>query len=288
MKKILSLIICTSLLVSCGNRSEEKENKKEENTNSTTILIKGSDTVLPLAQKLAEEYMKKHADINVTIVGGGSGVGIAALLDATTDIAMSSRPLKQDEKLKLNEKKVTAQEFIVANDALSLIVNKDNPVNELTREQIEDIYTGKIKNWKEVGGKDNKTIYYSRETSSGTYEFFREHVLNKKNFGNEALLMSAIGAIVQSVSQTNGAIGYVGLAYETPEVKSLKISYDQGKTFVAPSVEAAQDKTYPVARPLFFYHDQKMGDNVKAFLDFVLSAEGQVIVKEVGYVPLVK
>lgn len=288
MKKIFLTLLAATFLAACGSNTEEKSKKQEAKDNQVSILIKGSDTVLPLAQKLAEEYMKKNSANNVTIVGGGSGVGIAALLDGTTDIAMASRSLKQDEKLKLNQNNKIAEELIIANDALAVIVNKENPVSELTREQIEDIYTGKIKNWKEVGGQDQKIIYYSRETSSGTYEFFREHVLNKKNFGNEALLMPATGAIVQSVSQTKGAIGYIGLAYETPEVKAIKVSYDSGKTYVNPSVEAAQDKTYPISRPLFFYFDKQLDSKLHPFLEFILSAEGQGIVKEVGYVPLVR
>jgi phosphate transport system substrate-binding protein len=288
MKKIFSIIIAVSFLSACGNNAEKKETNSEQSAETVNILIKGSDTVLPLAQKLAEEYMKKHKEANITIVGGGSGVGIAALMDETTDIAMSSRPLKQDEKLKLNQRSKNVEEFILANDALSVVVNLDNPVKNLTREQLEEIFTGKLTNWKDVGGNDAKIIFYSRETSSGTYEFFREHVLNKKNFGNQALLMPATGAIVQSVSQTKGAIGYIGLAYESKEVSTINVSYDQGKTYVTPSVSAAQDKTYPIARPLFFYFDKQKDASVRPFLDFALSPEGQAIVLEVGYVPLVK
>lgn len=288
MKKILTMVVAISFLVACGNKKEDKTTNQDNKSGELNILIKGSDTVLPLAQKLAEEYMKLHKDASITIVGGGSGVGIAALLDGTTDIAMASRSLKQDEKLKLNQSNKNVTEFNLANDALSVVVNNSNPVKQLTREQLEGIFTGKIKNWKEVGGKDAKIIYYSRETSSGTYEFFREHVLDKKNFGTDALLMPATGAIVQSVSQTAGAIGYIGLAYESTEVKTINISYDGGATFVTPSVEAAQNKTYPVSRPLFFYFDQKVEPKLKPFLDFALSPEGQAIVLEVGYVPLSK
>ena len=286
MKKILSMIVAMSFLVACGN--PEKEKNEGGNVEAVNILVKGSDTVLPLAQKLAEEYMKKNKSASITIVGGGSGVGIAALLDGTTDIAMASRSLKQDEKLKLNQNKKDIVEFNLANDALSVIVNKENPVRQLTREQLEGIFTGKITNWKEVGGNDLKIIFYSRETSSGTYEFFREHVLDKKNFGNQALLMPATGAIVQSVSQTKGAIGYIGLAYESNEVAAINVSYDGGKTFVTPSIEAAQDKTYPISRPLFFYFDKQVEPKLKPFLDYALSPEGQAIVREVGYVPLTK
>ncbi len=288
MKKILSILTVVTFLTACGNKTEDKNSASETKSESLNILIKGSDTVLPLTQKLAEEYMKKNKDVNITVVGGGSGVGIAALLDGTTDIAMSSRSLKQDEKLKLKQSNKNVEELIIANDALSVIVNNANPVKQLTREQIEGIFTGKIKNWKEVGGENAKIIYYSRETSSGTYEFFREHVMDKKNFGNDALLMPATGAIVQSVSQTKGAIGYVGLAYETKEVATINVSYDGGTTYVTPSVAAAQDKTYPIARPLFYNFDKGLEAKIRPFLDFALSPEGQAIVLEVGYVPLVK
>ncbi len=248
--------------------------------------IKGSDTCLPLSQKEAEVYMNNNAGTSITVTGGGSGVGIAALLSGTTDIAQSSRSLKMDEKIKLQESGKAYKETIFAYDALATIVNPSNKIDQLTREQLEGIFTGKITNWKEVGGADLRIIVYSRETSSGTYEFFKEHVLNKKNYASSALMMPATGAIVQSVSQTAGAIGYVGLAYIQKDVKALKVSYDGGKTFVAPSVEAAKNKTYPITRPLFYYYLKTTEKTIKPYLDFVLSAEGQKIVLQEGYVPL--
>ena len=159
-------------------------------------------------------------------------------------------------------------------------------ISQLTREEMESIYTGKVTNWKEVGGEDMKIVVYSRESSSGTFEFFKEHVMNKKNFAPTAMLMPATGAIVQSVSQTKGAIGYVGLAYLETTVKPLKVSYDKGMTYVAPSVEAAMNKTYPISRPLYYYYLNSIETAVKPFVDFILSVEGQKIVKEIGYVPV--
>ena len=248
--------------------------------------IKGSDTVLPLAQKEAETYMKDNKMAKITVTGGGSGVGFAALVDNTTDIAMASRKIKMDEKMKLQDAGRAYKETIIAYDALSVIINTNNKVDQLTREQLEGIFTGKIKNWKEVGGDDMQIVVYSRESSSGTFEFFKEHVMNKKNYASSVLSMPATGAIVQSVSQTKGAIGYIGLAYMDKQVKAIKVSYDQGKTFIAPSMATAKDKTYPVVRPLYYYYLSSVEKTVKPFVDYVLSAAGQKIVEQVGYVPL--
>jgi phosphate transport system substrate-binding protein len=252
------------------------------------VKIKGSDTLLPLAQKWSEIYMKKNPGAQITVTGGGSGVGIAALIDGTTDIASSSRSMKMDEKLKLQEAGVGYKEVIVAYDALAVVVNNGNSVKKLTREQLEGIFTGKITNWNQVGGSDMKIIAYSRESSSGTYEFFKEHVLNKKNYASSCLLMPATGAIIQSVSQTKGAIGYVGLAYENKTVATVSVSYDKGKTYIEPNETTAKNRSYPIVRPLYFYYRLKAEKSVKPLIDFVLSPEGQKIVLEVGYVPLNK
>jgi len=245
--------------------------------------VKGSDTVLPLAQKEAEAFNKKGG--NVTVTGGGSGVGIAALLAGTTDIASASRKIKFDEKVKFQQAGKSPVEKIIAFDALAVVVNPGNKVSELTRQQLEDIFTGKITNWKQVGGTDLAIVAYSRETSSGTYEFFKEHVLKNKNYKKNILSMPATGAIIQSVSQTKGAIGYVGLAYLENDVKAIKVSYD-GKSFVAPSVATAKNKTYPIVRPLFFYYDKKNAAKLTPFINFVESAQGQDLVDKVGYISL--
>lgn len=251
-----------------------------------TLKIKGSDTVLPLTQKQAEAFMKKNSTAKITVIGGGSGVGISAFLDGTTDIAMSSRKIKMSEKMKLQDAGKAYKEVIIAYDALSVIVNPNNKVSQLTREQIEGIFTGKITNWKEVGGDDEKIIAYSRESSSGTYEFFKEYVMNNKNYGSGVLNMPATGAIVQSVSQTKGAIGYIGLAYMEKSIKDIKVSYDKGKTYVEGNMTNAKNKTYPITRPLYYYYLTKDEKKVKPFIDYILSEEGQKLVADVGYVPL--
>ncbi|WP_255478699.1 phosphate ABC transporter substrate-binding protein [Rufibacter sp. XAAS-G3-1] len=287
--RLSGLLVASLLLGACSRDGETNQTTASGSGNAgsaTSITIKGSDTVLPLAQQQAERYMAKNPDASITVVGGGTGVGLAAMQEGTTDLAMASRGLKTEEKLKLKAAKIDVQEVLIAYDALSIIVHPNNKVNQLTREQLEGIFTGKIANWKEVGGADEKIVAYSRETSSGTYEFFKEHVMDKKNYANGILMMPATGSIVQSVSQTPGAIGYIGLAYETKQVKSLKVSYDQGKTFVAPSMEAAKDKSYPISRPLYFFYDATVAGRVKSFVDYILSAEGQKTVQETGYIPL--
>lgn len=247
--------------------------------------IKGSDTVLPLTQKFAEDYAKKTGSA-ITVTGGGTGVGFASLVEGTCDIAMASRKINFKEKTSLSKGGVAVKELTIGFDALAVVVNPSNPVSNLTREQIEGIYTGSIKNWKEVGGPDMLIVVYSRETSSGTYEFFKEELLSKKNYKNDVLSMPATGAIIQSVGQTKGAIGYVGLAYLNKDVKAIKISYDGGKSFVAPSFDNAKNGKYPVVRPLFYYFSEGKNKNVDAFAAYAISAEGQKTVKAIGYIPV--
>ena len=247
--------------------------------------IKGSDTVLPLTQTLSEEYLKTNPSASVTVTGGGSGVGISALLDGTTDIAMASRRIKFGEKMKMKQAKHDPQEVIVAYDALAVIVHPDNPVRQLTREQLEGIFRGKITNWKEVGGEDRKIVVYSRETSSGTYEFFKESVLGNKNYMSSILSMPATGAIIQSVRQTRGAIGYVGLAYLNKYVKALEVSYDGGQHYVYPSVENAVAKAYPIVRPLYYYYDKAKEAEVADFIQYITSDTGRDITLKMGFIP---
>ena len=247
--------------------------------------IKGSDTVLPIAQQTAERFMTLNPNARVTVTGGGSGVGISALLDETTDIAMASRCIKFSEKMKAKAAGEELEEIPVAYDALAVVVHPSNPVKQLTRRQLEDIFRGKITNWKQVGGDDRKIVVYSRETSSGTYEFFKESVLKNKNYMSSSLSMPATGAIIQSVSQTRGAIGYVGLAYVSPRIKTLAVSYDD-KHFAAPTLENAINKTYPIVRPLYYYYNKKSSGLVDPLLQFVLSPAGQEIIKKSGYIPI--
>ena len=258
----------------------------ESKTKVETVQIKGSETVLPLTQMAVEEFSNMDSQLKLIVTGGGSGVGIAALLNNTTDIAQTSRAIKFGEKQKIEESGNTFKEITVAYDALAIIVHPENKVSKITREQLEDIFTGKITNWKRVGGEDLKIVPYTRETSSGTYEFFKESVLLNKNYLSGIMSMPANGAIIQSVKQTKGAIAYVGLAYLNKDVKAVHVSYDGGKTFIEPSFANAKNKTYPVVRPLFYYYLDKSESKVKPFIDFLLSPAGQEIVDEVGCVDL--
>ena len=254
--------------------------------------IKGSDTVLPVSQEAAETYMAAHPGGRVTVTGGGSGVGISALLDGTTDIAMASRSIKFSERMKLKKGGKQLREAVVAYDALAVVVNPGNPVTNLTRQQLEDIFRGKVTNWSQVRdavtgkrGEDLKIIVYSRETSSGTYEFFKTSVLGEKNYMAGVLSMPATGAVIQSVSQTRGAIGYVGMAYVNKRVKALKVSYD-GKNFVYPSMATGRNHTYPIIRELYYYYTADKERVVKPFISYLLSGAGQRIVMKSGYVPV--
>ena len=248
--------------------------------------LKGSDTLLPLAQKAAENYSEKKPSAHVTVTGGGSGVGLSSLREGTTDIAMASRRIKFDERVRMQQAGRPVEELTVAFDALAVIVHPSNPVSRLTREQLEGIFRGKITNWKQVGGEDRKIVVYSRETSSGTYEFFKESVLKHRNYMPAVLSMPATGAIIQSVSQTPGAIGYVGLAYLNPEVKALAVSYDGGGSYVAPTFDNARSKSYPIVRPLYFYYTKSNEAAVRPLVDYLTSDEGQAMVASIGFIPI--
>lgn len=254
--------------------------------------IKGSDTVLPVSQEGAEVYMKLNPNARVTVTGGGSGVGISALMDGTTDIAMASRSIKFNEKMKISRSGKQLREAVVAYDALAVIVNPNNPITHLTRKQLEAIFRGKVTNWNQVTdlytgkrGPDLKIIVYSRETSSGTYEFFKTSVLHEKNYMAGVLSMPATGAVIQSVSQTRGAIGYVGMAYVSKNVKAVKVSYD-GKHFVYPNMDTGRRRIYPIIRELYYYYTADKAGVVEPFIRFLLSPEGRKIVMKSGYVPV--
>jgi phosphate transport system substrate-binding protein len=251
-----------------------------------TVTIKGSDTMVILGQRWAEEYMKKSSGTTLQVTGGGSGTGIAALISGTTDICQSSRAMKQAEKEKLRDRyNTTGVEIPVARDGLSIYLNSANPVNELTLDQLKGIFTGRITNWKDVGGPDARIIVYSRENSSGTYVFFKENVLGGADFTPRAQTMPGTGVVVNAVSKEKNGIGYGGAGY-AKGIKIPKVKKDAGSPAIAPSLETVKSGTYALARPLFFYLRNQPSGAIKAFKDWVLSPEGQQIASKVGYYPI--
>lgn len=254
-------------------------------SNYKKITVKGSDTMVILSQKWAEVYMRKNPSIFVQVTGGGSGVGIAALINGSTDIANSSRPIKSNEIQQLKQKyNKTGVQIACAKDGLSVYLNKDNPVNELTIEQLGAIFSGKIKNWKQVGGRDAKIQLYGRESSSGTFEFFREYVV-KTDFAVTCQTLPGTAAIVNAVKKDKNGIGYGGAAY-AEDVKDCKVKKDAKSKGVLPSAATIQNKSYPIARYLFMYLKEKPTGETKKFIDWILSAEGQKVISEVGYYPI--
>lgn len=254
-----------------------------------TITIKGSDTMVILAQRWAEIFMKSNPGITVQVTGGGSGTGIAALLNGATDICNASRPMKQSEIEKLKEKYGSnGVEIKVAIDGLSVYVNKANKkVNELTVAQIRDIYNGKITNWNEVGGNDAKIITYGRENSSGTYVYFKEHVLENQDFSSKVQSLPGTAAVVNAVSKDKNAIGFGGAAY-AKGIKDLAIKKDVASKAFLPNKKNIESGEYPISRFLYMYTRKKPEGNLKKFVDWALSKQGQSIVADVGYFPVKK
>lgn len=256
-------------------------------TQADNITVKGSDTLVILAQKWAEVYMGKHPETKIQVTGGGSGVGFAALQNKTTDLADASRKIKASEIeqcIKAFGKRPT--EYKVALDGLSVYVNDDNPVKELNLAQLGDIFTGKITNWKAVGGNDAPITVYSRENSSGTYEFFKEHVLKGKDFAASAQTMPGTAALLQAVSKDKGGIGYGGAAYGKG-ARALLVKKDEGTPGIEPTEENVMKGIYPIWRHLYVYVNPALDKGeIAAYLNWIRSDEGQKVVKEVGYFPL--
>lgn len=250
------------------------------------VRIAGSDTMLPLSQMEAYEFMQRNIDASLIITGGGSAIGIASLLDNRAEIAQSARELTKSERNSFKKMGKTIIETTIAWDALAIIVHPSNPVTGLTHEQLREIFSGQIDNWKQVGGEDMPISIYSRELNSGTHDFFQSHVLDGKDFTASALILPATGAIVQSVSQQKNAIGYIGLGYLEKTIKPLLISYDGGKNYYKPCSENVKNKLYPISRPLFYYYYSEIENTVNPFINFVMSITGQRIVEKAGYVPV--
>jgi phosphate transport system substrate-binding protein len=250
------------------------------------VTIKGSDTMVVLGQRWAEEFMKKHPKTTIQVTGGGSGTGISALINGTTDVCEASRAMKETEKKQVADKSgAPPVEIPVARDGLSVYVNDSNPLNELTMAQLKAIFTGKVKSWKELGGPDAAIIPYSRENSSGTYVFFKEHVLDNADYTPRAQAMPGTAAVVNAIVKEKFGIGYGGAAY-AKGIKVIKVKKDAASPGIAPSDATIKNGTYPLSRPLFFYTRARPSLDIKAFTDWVLSPDGQAIVVKVGYFPI--
>jgi phosphate transport system substrate-binding protein len=289
MKRTLLFFLLASFLVtSCGSTSTDTT------TDSPAQYIenKGSDTIVNLALAWAETYQAEQPDVRISVTGGGSGTGIAALINNTVDIANASRKIKEEEIKEAQDKGVFPVEHIIARDAIAVIVNPENPVSELTLQQIADIYSGKTTNWKDVGGEDRPIVKLSRETNSGTHVYFLETVLrlgskeDKTLFSTDTLLLPSSEGIISEVRQNPNAIGYDGLGYVPDDLKMIAIAKEEGGAYVLPAIVTVNDKTYPIARDLYMYTDGEPTGIVKEYLDWILSIEAQEIVAELGFVPV--
>jgi phosphate transport system substrate-binding protein len=288
MKRIFIVLVLSFILISCGSSN----NSSSSDSSSSYIENKGSDTIVNLALAWAETYQGEHPEVRISVTGGGSGTGIAALINNTVDLANASRKIKDEEIAEAQSKGVEPVEHIIARDAIAVIVNPENPVSELTLQQISDIYSGKIINWTEVGGDDRPIVKLSRETNSGTHVYFLETVLRLGNsedetlFSMDTLLLPSSEGIISEVRDNPNAIGYDGLGYVPDDLKMIAIAKEEGGAYVLPSIETVNDKSYAIARDLYMYTNGEPQGIVKEYLDWILSDEAQQIVADLGFVPV--
>jgi phosphate transport system substrate-binding protein len=288
--RLLMIIAMLLLLAAC----QPADGEESPSTSYTYIENKGSDTMVNLALAWAESYQAVHPEVSLSVSGGGSGTGIAALINNTVGIANASRAIKQVEIDEAKANGITPVEFTVARDAIGIIVNKHNPIDRLTLSQLADIFTGRIDNWSEVGGDDLEIVRLSRETNSGTHVYFLETVIrlgNKENtdiFSRDTLLLPSSEGIIAEVRDNPHAIGYDGLGYITDEVKVIAVAPDADSAYILPSVATVNDGRYPIARDLYMYTPGEPTTAVKAYIEWILSPEGQKIVLTLGFVPIIQ
>lgn len=283
VKKLLILIMMVMLSTGCRRNSGS-------DSSHGVIQIKGSDTIVNAEQRLSEEFMKDYPFVFVAVTGGGTGVGIASLINKTCNVAAASREMKAKEIDQAKKRGVNPKEIVVAYDGVAVIVNHNNPISQLTIEDLHKIYTGKVTNWKQLGGKDLSIVTLSREVSSGTHAYFKEEVvqLGKKGspeeFSADTLLLSSSQAIVEEVVNNEEAIGYMGMGYVSGRTKTVKLG--KAGEFYPADVDHVLKGSYPLSRPLYFYTDGEPQGTVKTFIDFTLSPKGQLQFQESGFVPL--
>ena len=292
LTRIAVFIFLFLILSGCGSSKTTSEETHPPIT-SETIENKGSDTIVNLALAWAEKYQELHPEVRISVTGGGSGTGIAALINGTVDIANASRKIKTEEIEAAQANGSNPVEFVIARDAIAVIVNPENPVDQLTLQQISDIYSGVINNWSEVGGEDRPIVRLSRETNSGTHVYFLEEVLrlgekdNKTLFSMDTLLMPSSEGIGAEIRQNPNAIGYDGLGYVTEDMKVIAIAKEEGSEYILPSAETVNNSKYPIARDLYMYTNNEPTGIIKIYLDWIVSTEAQTIVTELGFVPIV-
>lgn len=285
----IAILIAVLFMSACGPASSAET---ASDSSAAYIENKGSDTIVNLALAWAERYQGDHPDVRISVTGGGSGTGIASLINGTVGIANASRQIKSEEIKTAESNGVEPLEHIIARDAIAVIVNPENPVDKLTLQQIADIYSGRISNWQEVGGEDRPIVRLSRETNSGTHVYFLETVLRMGNsddktlFSMDTLLLPSSEGIIAEVRQNPNAIGYDGLGYVPHDLKMIAIAETEGGAYVLPSIPTVNDKTYPIARDLYMYTDGQPQGTLKEYLDWILSPEAQEIVAELGFVPV--
>ncbi|MEN6386605.1 MAG: phosphate ABC transporter substrate-binding protein [Phycisphaerales bacterium] len=286
MRKIFAIVILILLISNFSLASRKK--------NPHFIQVKGSDTMVNLAQSWAETYMEINQKDFIAVTGGGSGTGIASMMNGTCDIAMSSRDIKKKEIEMANKRGIKPYEIKVALDGLAVVVNRENPVDKLTMDQLADIFTGKITNWKQLGGHNGQIVLLSREVNSGTHVYFKEHVLRKGNsqgteeFAPSALMLSSSQAIADEIAGNIDAIGYYGMGYISKNQKAVSVAKDPNSEYVPPTIDNVVSGKYPISRPMYLYTNGEPNGLTKKFIDFALSEKGQKIVVETDFVPISK
>lgn len=286
MKKItIATLVLISLLILAGC---------QKGASGKSVEVQGSDTMVNVTQSWAQDFMADNPDIDVVVNGGGSSVGIQGLINGTTNVANSSRNMKDEEKAEAKKKGVNPVETIVGYDGIVVATNKNNKVSKLTIKQVADIFTGKITNWKDVGGKDLPIVLLSRESSSGTYEFFKEHVLNNgdnkgtANFAANTSLLNNSSQIVEQIEGNEKAIGYFGMGYATSSINEIAIAAENGAEYIKPTVENVKSKKYSISRSLQIYSNGEPKGEIKKYVDFILGLKGQSILEKAGFVALSK
>jgi len=278
-------------LAACGNKSPTIESEITD-IEKSYIENKGSDTIVNLALAWAEAYQEIHPNVSLSVTGGGSGTGISALINGTTDIANASRQIKPEEIETIQDSGTDPIEYIIARDAIAVIVHLDNPIDHLTLQQISDIYSGKINNWSELGGENRTIVRLSRETNSGTHVYFLEEVLrlgdksNNTLFSPDTLLLPSSEVISAEIRDNPNTIGYDGLGYVTTDMKVIAVAIDSDNKPVIPSIETVNNDTYPISRNLYMYTAGEPPNFIKEYLDWIRTPEAQLIVIDLGFVPL--